>query len=46
MWAEYHGSKACIGNGGGAAIGVREGVSGVSWDTPVGLETSGSLESS
>ena len=29
-----------------AAIGVREGVSGVSRDTPVGLETSGSLESS
>ena len=25
-------------------IGVREGVSGVSGDTPVGLETSGSLE--
>ena len=27
-----------------AVIGVREGVSGVSGDTPVGLETSGSLE--
>ena len=28
------------------SIGVRGGVSGVSGDTPVGLETSGSLESS